>query len=334
MKVFVVGGAGYIGSHTVLELIRQNHEVAVFDSLEKGHIEALEIISEHTGYAIPLYKGNLTHASDINEAIAEFKPDAVIHFAAYIEVGESVKDPQKYYRNNLIGGLNLLSAMKENNVDKIVFSSTAAVFGQPDEMPIKETTTKAPINPYGSSKYMFEQILEDSSKAYGLKYVALRYFNACGAEMNGLIGEDHAPESHLIPLIMEAAQGKRAAISIYGTDYETRDKTCIRDYVHVLDLADAHIKALGFMQHEGKSDVFNLGSSEGFTVREIINEVKKVTGKDFNVIETDRRAGDPAILVADNKKAKEVLGWEIRYNLEAIITSAWKWETGKGSYEI
>jgi UDP-glucose 4-epimerase len=333
MKVLVVGGAGYIGSHTVLELLCKNYEVAVFDSFENGHNEALEIVQKITSKELSIFKGNLLNILEIRNAIETFKPDCVIQFAAYIEVGESVKDPLKYYGNNVIGGLNLLAAMGEFGVNKIVFSSTAAVFGQPDEVPIKESTTKSPINPYGSSKYMFEQILNDSSKAYGMNYVALRYFNACGCEMDGHIGEDHAPESHLIPLIMDAALGKRESIGIYGTDYETRDGTCIRDYVHVLDLAEAHIKAIEFMVRENKSDVFNLGSSEGYSVREIIDEVKKVSGKEFKVIESDRRAGDPAVLVADNQKAKEVLGWEIRYNLEAIIESAWKWETGKGRYE-
>ncbi len=333
MKVLVVGGAGYIGSHTVLELLRKNYEVAVFDSLENGHQEALDIVQRITSKKISIYKGNLLNILEIRSAIEEFKPDSVIQFAAYIEVGESVKDPLKYYGNNVIGGLNLLAAMSEFGVNKIVFSSTAAVFGQPDEVPIKETTTKSPINPYGSSKYMFEQILEDSYKAYGINYVALRYFNACGCQLEGLIGEDHAPESHLIPLIMDAALGRRPSIAIYGTDYQTKDGTCIRDYVHVLDLADAHIKAIEFMVKKNRSDVFNLGSSEGYSVKEIINEVKKVSGKDFTVVESDRRPGDPAVLVADNKKAKEVLGWEIRYNLEAIIQSSWAWETGKGSYE-
>lgn len=332
MKVLVVGGAGYIGSHTVLELLKQGHEVAVFDSLEKGHKEALKLIENDTKKSVPFFSGNLLNENEIDTTIAEFKPEGIIHFAAYIEVGESVSDPQKYYRNNIVGGLNLLTVMKKHGVNKIVFSSTAAVFGQPGEMPIKESTTKSPINPYGSSKYMFEQILSDCDGAYGLKYVALRYFNACGAEINGLIGEDHAPESHLIPLIMEAAQGKRQAISIYGTDYPTKDGTCVRDYVHVLDLANAHIKALEYMESTNQSNTFNLGSSEGYTVREVIDTVKKVTRNDFTVIESERRPGDPAILIADNTKAREILGWEIQYSLDDIISSAWRWETNKGSY--
>jgi UDP-glucose 4-epimerase len=333
MKILVIGGAGYIGSHTVLELLSQGYEVAVFDSLEKGHKEALDIIREKAEDNFPFYQGNLLNYDDINHAISDFAPEGVIHFAAYIEVGESVKDPIKYYTNNVEGGLNLLKSMRANNVKNIVFSSTAAVFGQPEEFPIKETTPKAPINPYGKSKLMFENILQDASDAYGLNYVALRYFNACGAQPDGFIGEDHEPESHLIPIIMDAAQEKRESISIYGTDYDTPDGTCIRDYIHILDLADAHIKAIEYMVRENKSDQFNLGNGTGYSVKEIIETVKRVTGKEFTVIESERRPGDPAILIADNTKAKEVLKWSPKYNLDDIITSAWRWESGKAKFD-
>jgi UDP-glucose 4-epimerase len=332
MKILITGGAGYIGSHTALSLLEKGYEIAVFDSLVKGHREVMPILESITGKSVHFFEGNLLNYRDIENAIKEFKPDGIIHFAAFMEVGESVKDPLKYYQNNVTGSTNLLMAMNASGVKNIVFSSTAAVFGQPEEVPIKEETLKAPINPYGRSKLVFEWILEDSCAAYGINYAALRYFNACGADMEGRIGEDHSPESHLIPLIMEAAQGKRSAISIYGTDYETKDGTCIRDYVHVLDLAEAHLKAIEYINKNNTSEKFNLGSSKGYSVREIIDEVKKVTGVDFAVQEVERRAGDPAMLIADNQKARELLGWETRYSLNDIITSAWKWETTKGQY--
>jgi UDP-glucose 4-epimerase len=333
MKILIIGGAGYIGSHTALLLLKEGYEIGIFDSLEKGHKEAVEILKEVGENNFPFFQGNLLNFEDIDHAIGEFHPDAIIHFAAYIEVGESVQNPIKYYENNVYGGINLLKAMRNHSVDKIVFSSTAAIFGQPEKMPISEDTIKNPINPYGKSKLVFENILEDSSKAYGLKYVALRYFNACGAEENGVIGEDHEPESHLIPLVMDAANGKRESVSIYGTDYDTKDGTCIRDYIHILDLADAHIKALEFMVKHDKSDVFNLGNGAGYTVKEIIDEVKKVSGKEFKVIETQRRLGDPVALIADSTKAQKLLEWKPKYNLKDIVESAWKWETTKGRFE-
>lgn len=332
MKILVTGGAGYIGSHTTLELLSQGHEVAIFDSLELGHKEAVEIIEKITNKKIPLYQGNLLNYNDIFSALEDFKPDSVIHFAAYALVGESVTDPIKYYRNNVYGGVNLIDSMIKNNVFNIVFSSTCAIFGQPEIVPISEDLPKNPINSYGSSKLMFERVLKDASDATKLRFVALRYFNACGADLEGRIGEDHTCETHLIPLIMDAALGKREAISIYGTDYDTSDGTCIRDYIHVFDLADAHIKALEYLGKENTSNVFNLGTAQGYSVREIINEVKKVTGKDFKIIEADRRPGDPAKLIADNTKAKIMLNWQPKYNLEQIIESAWKWEIGKGGY--
>lgn len=333
MKIFVTGGAGYIGSHTVLELIKSGHEVAVFDNLVKGHREVIEILNNKLNTNIKFFHGDLVNLEDIEKALGEFLPEAVIHFAAFSEVGESVNDPNKYYKNNNYGGVNLLNAMRSRGVNKIVFSSTAAVFGQPDEIPIKETTEKNPINPYGRSKLFFEKILEDNEKAYGIKYVVLRYFNACGAELEGMIGEDHDPESHLIPIIMEAAKGERDKVSIYGTDYDTKDGTCVRDYIHVIDLADAHIKAVEYLAKDNVSDNFNLGSSSGFTVKEVIEKVKEVTGKNFQVAIGDRRAGDPAVLIADNTKAKKILKWETKYGLNEIISSAWKWETNKGKYE-
>lgn len=332
MKVLVIGGAGYIGSHTVLALLQNNYEVAVFDNFINGHREAISILENTLRKRIPVYQGDIQNFKEINQALQDYKPDGVIHFAAFAEVGESVKDPLKYYRNNVQGGINIARALIENNIDKLVFSSTCAIFGEPEQIPITEDLTKNPVNPYGRSKYIFEQILADLSKATSLKYVALRYFNACGADIESRIGEDHNPESHLIPLTMDTALGRRESISIFGTDYDTKDGTCIRDYIHVLDLADAHIKALEYMEREQKSDVFNLGTAEGYSVREIIREVKSVSGKDFAVIETSRRPGDPAILIADNTKAREVLGWTPKFSLKEIIESAWKWETTKGSY--
>lgn len=333
MKILVTGGAGYIGSHTVLSLIQKGYEVCVFDSLEHGHKQVLDIISEITGTQVKFYQGNLLDMSSISKAIEDAKPDGVIHFAAYLSVGESVSDPLKYYRNNIMGGVNLLEAMRSNGIKQIVFSSTAAVFGQPEEVPIKETTTKSPINPYGQSKLNFEQVLEDTRKAHGINYVALRYFNAAGAEPSGKIGEDHNPELHLIPIVLEAALGHRDAITVFGADYPTKDGTCIRDYVHVLDLADAHIKALEFMTKENKSETFNLGSAHGYSVKEVIEAVERITGKHVPVKIGERRAGDPAVLIADNTKARTTLGWEIQYGLDAIISSAWNWETGLNTYD-
>jgi UDP-glucose 4-epimerase len=332
MKILVTGGAGYIGSHTVLDLLNRGYDVAVFDSLEVGHKESLDIIQEITGKEIPFYQGNLLNYDDIDNAIADFKPEGIIHFAAYALVGESVTDPNKYYRNNIVGGLNILDAMKNNGVQNLVFSSTCAIYGQPEIVPMTEDLPKAPINPYGDSKLMFEKVLENATKAYNIKFVALRYFNACGCEEQGRIGEDHTIETHLIPLIMDAALGRRESIAIYGIDYDTPDGTCIRDYIHVLDLSDAHIKALEYLKENGESTSINLGTSNGSSVREIIEAVKKASGKDFKVTETDRRPGDPAKLIANNQKAKQVLGWEPKYGLEEIIESAWKWETGKGKY--
>lgn len=332
-RILVTGGAGYIGSHTVYKLVEDgNFDVYVFDNLVKGHKEALEIISKKFNKEIKFYQGDLQNYDEILECISETKPDAIIHFAAYSEVGESVKDPAKYYKNNISGGLNLLEAMRTNNVDFIVFSSTAAVFGEPKEIPISESTEKLPINPYGKSKLMFEKILHDYDSAYGIKYVVLRYFNACGAQEDGLIGEDHNPESHLIPIIMEAAKGTREAVTIFGDDYQTKDGTAVRDYIHVFDLADAHIKAVEFLIKERKSEDFNLGSSTGYTVKEVIDAVKEISQKDFQVNIGERRAGDPTSLIASNQKAKDMLNWQNTFSLQDIVQSAWKWENRKGNY--
>ena len=316
--ILIVGGAGYIGSHINKELNKQGYKTVVFDSLVKGHKEAVKWGD--------FFEGDLGNVDDIREVFKKYQIEAVLHFAAFIEVGESVKDPQKYYQNNVKNTLNLFQVMLENNVKKIIFSSTAATFGNPQYTPIDEKHPQIPINPYGQAKLMVEKILADYDLAYGLKYVALRYFNACGADLDGEIGENHNPESHLIPLILDAALGKREDIKIFGTDYPTVDGTCIRDYIHVTDLAQAHILALKKLMDGGESDCFNLGNGSGFSVRQVIEVAKKITGVDFKVTETERRAGDPPELIADSKKAKEILKWEPKYfDLETIISSAWNW---------
>ena len=313
MRIFVAGGAGYIGSCTTEYLLDHGHEVAVYDALLNGHRKAVDPRAK-------FYHANLEDTEALDKALAEFKPEGVIHFAAFIEVGESMKDPGKYFGNNVGNAIKLAEASHKANVRKVVFSSTAAVYGMPDHVPINEEQPKLPINAYGESKLMFEHILDWYMKIYNMQYTALRYFNAAGA--TEIHGEDHNPETHLIPIILQAAAGKRASVSVFGTDYDTPDRTCIRDYVHVLDLAQAHLLAL---QHDS-SDVFNLGSGSGYSVKEVIDTVKKVTGKDFNVNYTDRRPGDPPRLVADSTKARTVLDWKPQYDrLEDIVSSAWNW---------
>ncbi|MDD2225418.1 MAG: UDP-glucose 4-epimerase GalE [Candidatus Shapirobacteria bacterium] len=316
--ILIVGGAGYIGSHINKELNKQGYKTVIFDSLVKGHKEAVKWGD--------FFQGDLGNIEDIRGIFKKYPIEAVLHFAAFIEVGESVKDPQKYYQNNVKNTLNLFQVMLENDVKKIIFSSTAATFGNPQYVPIDEKHPQMPINPYGQAKLMVEKILADYDLAYGLKYVALRYFNACGADLDGEIGENHNPESHLIPLILDAALGKREDIKIFGTDYPTVDGTCIRDYVHVNDLAQAHILALKKLMDGGESDCFNLGNGSGFSVKQVIEVAKKVTGVDFKVTEVERRAGDPPELIADSKKAREILKWEPKYfDLKTIISSAWNW---------
>jgi len=322
MKILIVGGAGYIGSHINKELTKKGFETVVFDSLVKGHQEAVKWGE--------FFQGDLANIEDLRQVFTKYKIDAVLHFAAFIEVGESVKDPQKYYQNNVKNTLNLFQVMLENDVKKLIFSSTAATFGNPQYTPIDELHPQIPINPYGQAKLMVEKILADYDFAYGLKYVALRYFNACGADLDNEIGENHTPESHLIPLILDAAIGKREDIKIFGTDYPTPDGTCVRDYVHVTDLAQAHILALQYLIDGNDSNSFNLGNGKGFSVKEVIDAAKKVTGVDFKVTEVERRAGDPPELVADSTKAKQVLKWQPQYaDLETIVKSAWAWHQKK-----
>lgn len=320
--ILIVGGAGYIGSEINKELNQAGFQTVVFDGLLSGHKEAVKWGD--------FVEGNLSNLENIRGVFSKFKIDAVLNFAGFIEVGESVTDPQKYYFNNLVNNLNLLKVMKEFEVNKIIFSSTAATFGEPKYTPIDEAHPQWPINPYGWTKLMVERVLADYDVAYGLRYVALRYFNACGANEEADIGENHQPESHLIPLVLDAAIGKRENIKIFGTDYPTPDGTCVRDYIHVVDLASAHLLALKHLLDGGESRQYNLGNGKGFSVREVINAVKKVTGKEFIVLEVERRPGDPPILIATSDKIKKELGWVPKHTeIEDIVASAWKWHQKK-----
>ena len=323
MAILVCGGAGYIGSHVNKMLNRMGYDTVVFDNLVYGHREAVK-----WGKFV---RGDLKNPEEI-EAVFDACPiEAVMHFAAYAYVGESVTDPEKYYFNNVACTLNLLRAMRGHGCNKIIFSSTCATYGEPERVPITEDMPQNPINPYGASKLMVERILSDYGTAYGLRSVALRYFNAAGADPEGEIGEDHDPETHLIPLVLDAASGKRPDIKVFGTDYPTRDGSCIRDYIHVEDLAKAHILALQYLQNGGASERFNLGNERGTSVLEVIEAVKKVTGKDFKVTLSDRRPGDPATLVGSSGKVKAVLGWEPQYaEIETIVEHAWKWQEKMG----
>lgn len=323
MAILICGGAGYIGSHANKMLSRMGYETVVFDNLVYGHREVVKWGS--------FVEGDLKNPVEIEAVFERIPIDAVMHFAAYAYVGESVVDPEKYYFNNVACTLNLLHAMRKHGCDKIIFSSTCATYGEPEKVPITEEIPQKPINPYGASKLMVERILADYGAAYGLRSVALRYFNAAGADPEGEIGEDHNPETHLIPLVLDAASGKRPDIKVFGTDYPTRDGSCIRDYIHVEDLASAHVLALKYLQAGGASERFNLGNEHGTSVLEVIEAVRKVTGKDFAVTLTDRRPGDPAVLVGSSEKAKKVLGWSPRYaEIEMIVEHAWGWHVGDG----
>ena len=317
-NILVIGGAGYIGSHMVRMLAKQGYNPVVFDNLSKGHREAV------ANY--PFELGDLGDKARLTEVFKKYGIEAVMHFAAFAEVGESVKEPSKYYHNNVAKVLDLLDALVENDIKYFVFSSTAATFGEPISPKIDESHPQNPINPYGNTKLMVEKILADFDTAYGLKATALRYFNASGADDSGEIGESHNPETHLIPIVLQAAAGKRASIKMFGTDYPTPDGTCVRDYVHVNDLARAHILALEKMFKDNVSERFNLGSGNGFSVAEIVKEAKRITGIDFTVEKAPRRDGDPAVLVADSAKAERILGWKPQYNLTRIIETAWNWE--------
>lgn len=321
MKVLVCGGAGYIGSHTVYELIAEGHEVVVFDSLVKGHKGAVHKDAK-------LYVGDLRDSAAIDRVFEENKIDAVIDFAAFSLVGESCSQPLMYFDNNVYGTLRLLEAMNRAGVKKIVFSSTAATYGEPKSVPIVEGDPTEPINPYGETKLTVEKMLKWSDAAYGIKYVVLRYFNAAGAHISGEIGEDHSPESHLIPIILQAAAGVRDHISIFGEDYPTEDGTCVRDYIHVTDLAGAHIRALEKLERDNTSATYNLGNGKGFSVKEVIECAKAVSGKPIKVLVEGRRAGDPPVLIASSERAIEELGWTPKFNtLTQIVETAWRWHS-------
>jgi len=313
MKIFIVGGAGYIGSHMVKVAHKANHEVITLDNLSTGYQDS--VLYGEFEFC------DILDSDRLNGLFVQHQPDAVMHFSAYSLVGESITEPYKYYKNNVVGTLNLLKVMVDNSCKKFIFSSSAAIFGDPIYTPINEEHPTRPINPYGKSKLMVEEILKDFDIAYGLKYISFRYFNAAGRDPEGELNERHDPETHLLPIIMQAANGQRKSVSIYGTDYDSFDGTCIRDYIHVNDLADAHLKGLDYLNDNSvQSAEFNLGNGHGFSVMEVIQKVKEITNKDFKVLEEGRRVGDPSVLVASDSKAKEKLDIQLLYpGLDEII---------------
>lgn len=319
--ILVTGGAGYIGSHAVLQLKQAGYTVVVLDNLVYGHRDIVEQVLQ-----VELIEGDTNDRALLDQLFASHNIAAVMHFAAYAYVGESVHDPDKYYRNNVIGTLTLLEAMLAANIKQFVFSSTCATYGVPKTVPIPEDHPQNPINPYGMTKLMVEHILSDFDTAYGLKSVCFRYFNAAGADPEGRLGEDHQPETHLIPLVLQTALGLRESVAVFGTDYPTADGTCIRDYIHVTDLASAHVLGLEYLLKGGQSDRFNLGNGSGFSVKEVIETARQVTDREIKVVEQDRRAGDPPALIGSAEKARTILGWNPQYgNLNEIIRHAWNW---------
>lgn len=323
--ILVTGGAGYIGSHTVINLLENGYKVVIFDNLEVGHIETVETLKKISNN-VEFIKGDLKNFDDINSVFKKYKIDAVLHFAAYALVSESVEKPEKYYENNVKGSFNLFNAMVENNVKKIVFSSTCAVFGEPEYTPIDENHSKKPVNPYGETKLKVEDILKDFDTKYDLKFVALRYFNVAGADSKSRTGEWHNIETHLIPNILKSALNNSGEFKIFGNDYDTKDGTCIRDYVNVEDLARAHILALKFLENNNKSDDFNIGTGSGDSVFDVFYAVQEVIAKGIKFEICQKREGDPAKLFADNKKATEILGWKPHNTLKDSIKTAYEWE--------
>ncbi|KPV44337.1 UDP-glucose 4-epimerase GalE [Alicyclobacillus ferrooxydans] len=321
MSILVTGGAGYIGSHTVAELLEHGEQVVVVDNLTTGHRGAVDVLQ------VPFYNVDIRDTEAMVQILRDHEVDTVVHFAANSLVGESVQDPLKYYENNVGATTKLLSAMVQAGVKNIVFSSTAAVYGEPEKSPIEERDRQQPTNPYGDTKLAIEKMLDWSYKAYGLKSIRLRYFNAAGAHPTVPIGEDHRPESHLVPIVLQAALGQREAVSVFGNDYPTPDGTCIRDYIHVMDLASAHrLAVLRLRSEEGGAESFNLGNGSGFSVKEVIEVARKVTGRAIPAVDVARRAGDPASLVASSTQARTMLGWEPQHaELEEIVASAWRW---------
>ncbi|MBJ7900439.1 MAG: UDP-glucose 4-epimerase GalE [Cyanobacteria bacterium RI_101] len=325
--ILVTGGAGYIGSHTVLALQEKGFQCVILDNLTYGHQDLVETVLK-----APLIIGNINDRQLLEKIFSQYPISAIIHFAAYAYVGESVKAPLKYYQNNLVSTLTLLETALAQGVQKIVFSSTCATYGNPQSIPILESHPQNPINPYGASKLAIERILQDFDTAYGLKSVIFRYFNAAGADPDGRLGEDHDPEPHLIPQVLYTALGRQSQINIFGTDYPTPDGACIRDYIHVSDLAAAHVLGLEYLLRENTSNIFNLGNGNGFSVKEIIDSARRVTGQAIPTQECPRRPGDPAILVGGNQKAKETLGWIPRYpDIDVIISHAWQWHRRRHS---
>ena len=318
MRILVTGGAGYIGSHFARMVSKSNDEVIVADNLSRGHQESIPD-------GVQFKNVDIRDAEKILEVIRKYSPEAVVHFAAFAYVEESVEHPELYYQNNVVGSYNLIRAASENKVKYFVFSSTCSVYGNPGKVPISEEAQTNPINPYANTKLMIEMTLKDFQSAYGMKYVSLRYFNAAGADDSGEIGESHNPEPHLIPIVLEAANGKREKVSVYGNDYKTPDGTCIRDYIHVNDLSNAHVKALEHLSSGNESTIINLGTGSGNSVMEIIKTAEKVTGKNILFGIAKRRKGDPAILVADNTKALKILNWKPKYTIDDIIRTAWNW---------
>lgn len=319
MTVLVLGGAGYIGSHAAHQLIREGYDVAVVDNLGTGHRAAVPKEAR-------FYEGDIRDREFLDSVFGKEAVEGVFHFCAYSLVGESVEKPLEYFNNNVYGMQVLLEVMKAHDVDKIVFSSTAAVYGEPEVVPIKEDAKKAPTNPYGESKLMMEKMMHWCHNAYGVNYTALRYFNVAGAQKDGAIGEDHHPETHLIPIVLQTALGQREHITIFGDDYDTLDGSCVRDYLHVTDLIDAHILALKYLKQGGESTAFNLGSSQGYSVIEIVEAARKATGKEIKAEMGPRRAGDPSTLIASSDKAKSILGWQPKHDdIHEIIETAWNW---------
>lgn len=318
MSILVIGGAGYIGSHTAHILKDRGYEVVIFDSLELGHREAVD--------GLPFVEANYADKAALDGAFQQYNVEAVMHFGAYASVGDSVADPAKYYENNIGSGLVILRAMLDNNVKHMIFSSSAATYGEPQILPIPEDHPQKTTNPYGETKLMYERILRDYDHAFGLKSVSLRYFNAAGADPEGRYGEDHTPEQHIIPLVIDTALGRRADVKIFGTDWDTRDGTCLRDFVHIVDLADAHIRALEYLRAGGQTTAYNLGNSYGTTVKEVIEATERVSGRKITAVAAPRRPGDPGRLVASCERIKAELGWNPKYpDIETIIAHAYKW---------